>query len=186
MLRRVLGSFKAGRRLLVINDEAHHCYLPRAKGRDTELDNSETENERAAVWFSGLRACTRRFQVRVVYDLSATPYYLSGSGFPAYSLFPWVVSDFGLIEAIEAGLVKIPFLPIDDSSQAIDEPILKNLYENCKAELPRKGQRTQRREAQETSVGEAAPNLPAPSGRRSTSSTPTTKNTSAVCAAAAS
>jgi type III restriction enzyme len=161
MLRRVLGSFKAGRRLLVINDEAHHCYLPRARGRDTELDNSETENERAAVWFSGLRACTRRFQVRVVYDLSATPYYLSGSGFPAYSLFPWVVSDFGLIEAIEAGLVKIPFLPIDDSSQAIDEPVLKNLYENCKAELPRKGQRTQRREAQETNVGEAAPNLPA-------------------------
>ncbi len=187
MLRRVLGSFKAGRRLLVINDEAHHCYLPRAKGRDTELDNSETENERAAVWFSGLRACTRRFQVRVVYDLSATPYYLSGSGFPAYSLFPWVVSDFGLIEAIEAGLVKIPFLPIDDSSQAIDEPVLKNLYENCKAELPRKGQRTQRREVQETSVGEAAPNLPAGrcaaattlSTRRPASSRPSTRTSSA-------
>lgn len=161
MLRRVLGSFKAGRRLLVINDEAHHCYLPRARGRDTELDHSETENERAAVWFSGLRACARRFQLRVVYDLSATPYYLSGSGFPAYSLFPWVVSDFGLIEAIEAGLVKIPFLPIDDSSQAIDEPVLKNLYENCKTELPRKGQRTQRREAKEAAVGEAAPHLPA-------------------------
>ena len=161
MLRRVLGSFKAGRRLLVINDEAHHCYLPRARGKDSELDNSETENERAAVWFSGLRACARRFQVRVVYDLSATPYYLSGSGFPAYSLFPWVVSDFGLIEAIEAGLVKIPFLPVDDSSQTIDEPVLKNLYENCKAELPRKGQRTQRREAKDAAVGEAAPNLPA-------------------------
>ncbi|MEF8768238.1 MAG: hypothetical protein ABTS16_23720 [Candidatus Accumulibacter phosphatis] len=187
VLRRVLGSFKAGRRLLVINDEAHHCYLPRAKGRDTELDNSETENERAAVWFSGLRACTRRFQVRVVYDLSATPYYLSGSGFPAYSLFPWVVSDFGLIEAIEAGLIKIPFLPIDDSSQAIDEPVLKNLYENCKAELPRKGQRTQRREVQETSVGEAAPNLPAGrcaaattlSTRRPASSRPSTRTSSA-------
>lgn len=161
MLRRVLGGFKAGRRLLVINDEAHHCYLPRARGRDTELDNSATENERAAVWFSGLRACARRFQVRAVHDLSATPFYLSGSGFPAYSLFPWVVSDFGLIEAIEAGLVKIPFLPIDDSSQAIEEPVLKNLYENCKAELPRKGQRTQRREANEEDVGEAAPNLPA-------------------------
>ncbi len=161
VLRRVLGSFKPGRRLLVINDEAHHCYLPRAKGKDTELDNSETENERAAVWFSGLRACSKRFQLRAVYDLSATPYYLSGSGFPAYSLFPWVVSDFGLIEAIEAGLVKIPFLPIDDSSHAIDEPILKNLYENCKSELPKKGQRTQRKEAKEATVGEQAPNLPA-------------------------
>jgi type III restriction enzyme len=123
--------------------------------------NAETENERAAVWFSGLRACARRFQVRVVYDLSATPYYLPDRVSPAYSLFPWVVSDFGLIEAIEAGLVKIPFLPIDDSSQAIDEPVLKNLYENCKTELPRKGQRTQRRAAQETNFGEAAPNLPA-------------------------
>ena len=141
VMRRVLGSFKPGRRLLVINDEAHHCYLPKAKGKDTELDNSETENERAAVWFSGLRAVAQRFKLRAVCDLSATPYYLSGSGYPAYSLFPWVVSDFGLIEAIEAGLVKIPFLPIDDSSHAIDEPILKNLYEHCRDELPKKGRK---------------------------------------------
>lgn len=147
VLRRVLGGFKPGRRLLVINDEAHHCYLPRAKGKDTELDNSETENERAAVWFSGLRAIAQRFKLRAVYDLSATPYYLSGSGYPAYSLFPWTVSDFGLIEAIEAGLVKIPFLPVDDSSQQIDEPVLKNLYEHCKAELPKKGQRKARKDA---------------------------------------
>jgi len=161
VLRRTLGGFKLGRRLLVINDEAHHCYLPRAKGKDSELDNSETENERAAVWFSGIRSVTERFKVRTVYDLSATPYYLSGSGYPAYSLFPWVVSDFGLIEAIEAGLVKIPFLPVDDSSHAIDEPILKNLYENCRDELPKKGQRKVRKEGQEApEKGEAAPNLP--------------------------
>ncbi len=161
VMRRVLGSFKPGRRLLVINDEAHHCYLPRIKGKDTELDNSETENERAAVWFSGIRACARRYQLRAVYDLSATPYYLSGSGYPAYSLFQWVVSDFGLIEAIEAGLVKIPFLPVDDSSHAIDEPKLRNLYEHCRDELPKKGQRTQRKEAKAAaSAAEPAPNLP--------------------------
>ncbi len=161
VMRRVLGSFKPGRRLLVINDEAHHCYLPRIKGKDTELDNSETENERAAVWFSGIRACARRYQLRAVYDLSATPYYLSGSGYPAYSLFQWVVSDFGLIEAIEAGLVKIPFLPVDDSSHAIDEPKLRNLYEHCRDELPKKGQRTQRKEAKAAApAAEPAPNLP--------------------------
>ena len=161
VLRRVLGSFKPGRRLLVINDEAHHCYLPRAKGKDTEFDNSETENERAAVWFSGIRAVAQRFKLRAVYDLSATPYYLSGSGYPAYSLFPWTVSDFGLIEAIESGLVKIPFLPVDDSSHAIDEPILKNLYENCKGELPKKGQRKVRKDAEEGGVRfDAAPHLP--------------------------
>ena len=161
ILRRVLGRFKSGRRLLVINDEAHHCYLPRAKGKDTELDNSETENERAAIWFSGIRAVAQRFKLRAVYDLSATPYYLSGSGYPAYSLFPWTVSDFGLIEAIESGLVKIPFLPVDDSSHAIDEPILKNLYEHCKGELPRKGQRKLRKDAEDDAPAtEAAPHLP--------------------------
>jgi type III restriction enzyme len=162
MLRRVLGKFKPGRRLLVINDEAHHCYLPRIKGRDTEEEQSETENARAAVWFSGLRAVAERWQVRSVYDLSATPYYLSGSGYPAYSLFPWVVTDYGLVEAIEAGLVKIPFLPVDDSAQSIAEPVLRNLYANCKDKLPKKGQRTQRKE--EKAAGkkphEEAPDLP--------------------------
>ncbi len=159
VLKRVLPSFKPGRRLLVINDEAHHCYLPRAKGRDTEEESSATENERAAVWFSGVRAVARRWQVRSVYDLSATPYYLTGSGWPAYSYFPWVVSDFGLIEAIEAGLVKIPFLPVDDSSQAIGEPVLRNLYEHCKEDLPRKGQRTRRKDERDA-AGESPKRKP--------------------------
>lgn len=146
MLKRVLGNFKPGRRLVVINDEAHHCYLPRAKGKNTEEENSATENERAAVWFSGLRAMAKRWQVGAVYDLSATPYYLSGSGWPAYSYFPWLVSDFGLIEAIEAGLVKIPFLPVGDTSQELDEPKLRNLYDHCKDELPKPGGRKNRQE----------------------------------------
>jgi type III restriction enzyme len=159
VLKRVLPSFKPGRRLLVINDEAHHCYLPRAKGRDTDEELSATENERAAVWFSGVRAVAKRWQVRCVYDLSATPYYLSGSGWPAYSYFPWVVSDFGLIEAIEAGLVKIPFLPVDDSSQAIHEPVLRNLYEHCKDGLFLKGQRTKRKDERALNEGPAKRNV---------------------------
>jgi type III restriction enzyme len=163
VLRRLLPSFKAGRRLLVLNDEAHHCYLPRARGRDGDDGNNDaTENERAAVWYSGLRALARRWQVRAVYDLSATPYYLAGSGWPAYSYFPWIVSDFSLIEAIEAGLVKIPFLPVDDSAQHIEEPVLKNLYEHCRDELPRKGQRTQRSEA----AAAATPDATARGGKK--------------------
>ena len=159
MLRRLLPGFKPGRRLLVLNDEAHHCYLPRAKGRDSDDEMAATENERAAVWYSGLRAVARRWQVRAVYDLSATPYYLAGSGWPAYSYFPWVVSDFSLIDAIEAGLVKIPFLPVDDSAQQIAEPVLRNLYEHCKDLLPRKGQRTQRKDdlAEQAGADDAAP-----------------------------
>jgi len=163
VIKRVLGKFKAGRRLLVLNDEAHHCYLPKATGRNTEDDNSKEENERAAVWFSGLCNIAQTFKLRSVYDLSATPYYLSGSGYPPYSLFPWVVTDFGLIEAIEAGLVKIPFLPVDDSSHEIEEPVLRNLYENCRDQLPKKGQKGQRKadKAEGKATQEEKPNLPA-------------------------
>ncbi|OFZ90193.1 MAG: restriction endonuclease subunit R [Betaproteobacteria bacterium RBG_16_64_18] len=160
--KRVLGKFKRGRRLLILNDEAHHCYLPKAKGRDTEEEASATENERAAVWFTGLTEIARRYQVRATYDLSATPYYLSGSGWPAYSLFPWVVIDFGLIEAIESGLVKIPFLPVEDTSQNLTEPVLRDLYSACKEGLPKKGQETARSEAKKRGekIVEQPPSLP--------------------------
>jgi type III restriction enzyme len=165
VMRRMLPGFKPGRRMIVINDEAHHCYLPKARGRDSEEESSATENERAAVWFSGIREISKRWQVGNVYDLSATPYFLSGSGWLAYSFFPWMVSDFGLIEAIESGLVKIPFLPVADNAQTLDEPKLRNLYEACKAELPKKGQRTERLDAktktQSQTVAEAPPQLPA-------------------------
>ncbi|QMW00899.1 BPTD_3080 family restriction endonuclease [Spirosoma foliorum] len=147
VLKRLFGSIKPGARLLIINDEAHHCYLPLEKGKKTEDGNTEEENARAAVWFTGVRELTKRYQVRHIYDLSATPYYLQGSGYPAYSLFPWIVSDFGLIDAIESGLVKIPFLPESDSSQSLEGPVLRNLYEHVKEFLPKKGQLTRKKEA---------------------------------------
>jgi type III restriction enzyme len=146
VIKRTVGKFKLGSRLLILNDEAHHCYLPKSKNKTT--DNEETdENARAAVWFSGIREIAKKFKLQAVYDLSATPYYLTGSGYNAYSLFPWVVSDFGLIEAIESGLVKIPFLPESDNTQELTMPVLRNLYEHVKDDLPRKGQRTQKKEA---------------------------------------
>ena len=162
MIKRLLPGFKSGRRLLVVNDEAHHCYLPKARGRTDDEDSSADENERAAVWFSGLRELSQKFQLRTVYDLSATPYYLNGSGYAPYSLFPWVVSDFGLIDAIEAGLVKIPFLPVADDAQALAEPVLKNLYEHVRDQLPKKGRKTQRKEdrAEGKTPAEAPPHLP--------------------------
>jgi type III restriction enzyme len=141
VIKNTIGNFKTGSRLLIINDEAHHCYLPLEKGKNTDEENSAEENERAAVWFTGLRELNQRFKIRNVYDLSATPYYLKGSGHQPYSLFPWVVSDFGLIEAIESGLVKIPYLPESDSTQELTMPVLRNLYDNVKQELPKKGQR---------------------------------------------
>lgn len=135
MIKRVLRNFKKDSRLLIINDEAHHCYLP--KGKSTR--ESKDENERAAVWINGLANISEHFKVKTVYDLSATPYFLSGSGYTPYSLFPWVVSDFGLIESIESGLVKIPFLPEKDTTHQLDMPVLMNLYDHVKKELPKKG-----------------------------------------------
>ncbi len=162
LIKRTLGKFKADSRLLIINDEAHHCYFPKSKEKTTDNEESD-ENAKAAVWFTGLKEISKRFKVQSVYDLSATPYYLNGSGYTPYSLFPWVVSDFGLIEAIESGLVKIPFLPESDSTQEIETPKLRNLYEHVKEELPRRGQRRERRETAEegNAKKENLPKLPA-------------------------
>ncbi|GAA4458790.1 DEAD/DEAH box helicase family protein [Nibrella saemangeumensis] len=162
VFKRILSKFKTGSRLLVLNDEAHHCYLPKMKGIKSEDGDTEEENARAAVWFTGLREIAQRYQLRYVYDLSATPYYLNGSGYPAYSLFPWVVTDFGLIEAIESGLVKIPFLPERDNTQELTMPMLRNLYEHVKGDLPKKGQTRQRKDAKDSGkeLTDEKPNLP--------------------------
>lgn len=162
VVKRTLSKFKPGTRLLVMNDEAHHCYLPKSKGKTSDNEESD-ENQRAAVWFSGLKELSKKFKLQNIYDLSATPYYLTGSGYTPYSLFPWVVSDFGLIEAIESGLVKIPFLPESDNTQELTMPVLRNLYEHVKDELPRKGQRKRKAEAAKEGqkVKEQPPHLPA-------------------------
>lgn len=168
VLSRMLGKNMKGKRIVVINDEAHHCYLPKdnnSRNKSEEEQETDEENKKAMVWYEGLRQMKRLgYKVQEVYDLSATPYYLKGSGYAPYSLFPWVVSDFGLVDAIESGLVKIPFLPTMDSSHDLDEPKLRNIYQHISRELPKKGQRKQKKEAKENGEeqpkGEKAPNLP--------------------------
>ena len=161
VLKDKFSNFKLGSRLLILNDEAHHCYLPKSKEKTKDNEESD-ENAKAAVWFTGLTELKKRFALTAVYDLSATPYYLQGSGYPPYSLFGWVVSDFGLIEAIESGLVKIPYLPETDSTQDLEAPVLKNLYEHAKDGLPKKGRTTAKREARQagTPLVEKPPQLP--------------------------
>jgi len=163
VIKRLLPGFRPGSRLLILNDEAHHCYLPKqGDSRKADGEDAQEENARAAVWFRGLVELARRFKVRAVYDLSATPYYLTGSGYEPYSLFPWVVTDFGLTEAIESGLVKIPFLPTSDDTDRLKEPVLRNLYEHIREELPKSGQRTKRARAAAEGghLKEAPPKLP--------------------------
>lgn len=166
VIKSVMGKFKTGTRLLILNDEAHHCYLPNSKTKTT--DNEEVdENERAAIWFTGLKELAKKFKLQNIYDLSATPYYLSGSGYIPYSLFPWVVTDFGLIEAIESGLVKIPFLPESDNTQDLTIPVLRDLYRKVVEQdpnaFPRKGQKKKKSEAKQEGIKleEERQNLPA-------------------------
>jgi len=139
VIKRVL-KFKLDTRLLIINDEAHHCYLPKVKARDSE-DGEMTakDNAAASIWYNALRQLAEKFKLRNVYDLSATPYYMQGSGMPAGLLFPWLATDYGLVDAIEAGLVKIPFLPERDNTYAgLSDSILKNIYPVVKSHLPKK------------------------------------------------
>ena len=169
MLSRILHKGAKGKRMLVINDEAHHCYLPKktnTKGKkDEETAEGEAENQNAMVWYEGLRQMKLcGYKIQHVYDLSATPYYLKGSGYEAYSLFPWVVSDFGLVDAIESGLVKIPFLPSFDNTHDLEEPKFRNIYKHVSGELSKMGVRTAKKKAKEDGKQddkrEAQPNLP--------------------------
>ena len=150
MLHRACRALmEAGGNVIVINDEAHHCYRERPKGKPAELkgdekDEAEKNNAAARLWISGIEALKRHLgDLTAVYDLSATPFFLSGSGYREGSLFPWVVSDFSLIDAIECGIVKLPRVPVDDSRIAKgDMPIYRDLWAVLKERgrsLPKKG-----------------------------------------------
>jgi type III restriction enzyme len=146
VVRRVLRDLGGGRQeLVVFNDEAHHCYQDRPNGEKlTGADRVEAKdrNEAARVWFTGLRAIRDEIGVKTVYDLSATPFFLSGSGYREGTLFPWVVSDFSLIDAIESGIVKIPRMPVDDNQVSRTVTYL-DLWSELAGELPRGGRAAQ-------------------------------------------
>src|SRR5207249_7027454 len=108
-----------------------------------ERREAERRDREARVWVTGLQAVARKVGVKVVYDLSATPFYLRGSGWPEGTLFGWVVSDFSLIDAIESGIVKIPRVPVADDSMTGDQPTYRDLWLRIREGLPRKGRKTE-------------------------------------------
>nr|WP_208636338.1 hypothetical protein [Mesorhizobium helmanticense] len=75
--------------------------------------------------------------MRAIYDLSATPFFLRGSGYPEGYLFPWVVSDFSLIDAIESGIVKLPRVPVTDNLVQTDSVIYRDLWKHIGKDLPK-------------------------------------------------
>jgi type III restriction enzyme len=148
MVRRVCRELGNKKNIVVLNDEAHHCYRrkPDDEAEDKlmgeERREAEQRNEEARVWISGLEAVKAKLGVRVVYDLSATPFFLRGSGYNEGTLFPWVVSDFSLIDAIESGIVKVPRVPVSDDRMQGDQPTYRDLWLNIREHLPRKGRGT--------------------------------------------
>ncbi|MBK6830939.1 MAG: DEAD/DEAH box helicase family protein [Flavobacteriales bacterium] len=143
VVKRVMSNLKPGRRLLVLNDEAHHCYRPKSETKANTDFEEHDENERAAVWFTGLTEIAQRYKLTGVYDLSATPYYLKGSGYVPYAL-RLGGQRVRSYRSHREGLVKIPYLPIADDTQELTEPVLKNLYEHTYKQLPRKGQKKEK------------------------------------------
>jgi len=145
MVRRVAEELMGFKNIVVINDEAHHCYREKPGNDDIgdlkgdEKKDAESENKAARLWINGLEGFKRKLGVRAVYDLSATPFFLSGSGWAEGTLFPWTVSDFSLIDAIECGIVKLPRVPVADNIPGTDMPIFRNLWEHIGKEMPKKG-----------------------------------------------
>ncbi len=145
MIQRVMPGLMGMKNILVINDEAHHCYREKpAKGEDGDLtgdDRKEAErnNEAARLWISGLEMVKRQLGIAQVIDLSATPFFLRGSGYPEGTLFTWTMSDFSLMDAIESGIVKLPRVPVADNIPGAEMPKFRNLWEHIRSRMPKKG-----------------------------------------------
>ena len=145
MVRRVADDLMGLKNIVVINDEAHHCYREKPDNDEVsalkgdEKKEAERENKAARLWINGLEAFKRKLGIRAVYDLSATPFFLSGSGWAEGTLFPWTVSDFSLMDAIECGIVKLPRVPVADNIPDEEMPIFRNLWDHIGKEMPKKG-----------------------------------------------
>lgn len=129
-VRRVLGKLAAYKDLVIINDEAHHAYRKPAEAKVSKKDAEELgiDLEEATRWIEGLDRIHKMRRITRCFDLSATPFAPTGRTSTEQSLFEWVVSDFGLNDAIEAGLVKTPRVVIRDNALPNAQTYRSKLY----------------------------------------------------------
>lgn len=144
MLQRVMPELMGLKNIMVLNDEAHHCYREKPDTAEDQLKGDEKKeaeenNEAARLWISGLEAVNRKLGINRVMDLSATPFFLRGSGYAEGTLFPWTLSDFSLMDAIECGIVKLPRVPVADNIPGGEMPVFRNLWEHIRSKMPKKG-----------------------------------------------
>ena len=147
MLQRVMPELMGMKNIMVLNDEAHHCYREKAgesdesKPKNEDLEEAKKNREAARLWIAGLEAARRKLGLNRVVDLSATPFFLRGSGYAEGTLFPWTMSDFSLMDAIECGIVKLPRVPVADNLPAdTDMPKLRVLWDHIGKDMPKRPQ----------------------------------------------
>ena len=135
MIERLLKEHRGGGRITVINDEAHHCYTLAgvAMSRRKEDSDEREDRKQAELWFGALRALRDASLLEHVIDLSATPMWLRRPARLDAETFPWTVSDFSLLDAVESGLVKVPRVPVDDRLVEDGQPVhlhprFRNVY----------------------------------------------------------
>jgi len=158
MLTRVCQELLGRKNVIVLNDEAHHCYQQKPGDPDEapieaeSREQAKRDAEAARLWINGIKALARAVSVRAVYDVSATPFFLRGSGYRENSLFPWVVSDFALMDAIECGIVKVPRVPVSDNSLGLPMPAWRNLWREINSDgsvkMPKEGRRTKQQKGE--------------------------------------
>lgn len=124
-VREVLGDMAAANNLIIINDEAHHAWRIPAESKIKGVKKEDIEE--STVWVGGLDRIHRARSIIRCFDLSATPFAPSGKKATEEALFPWIVSDFGLNDAIESGLVKTPRVVIRDDGN-VDNNLRSRLY----------------------------------------------------------
>jgi len=124
---------------MALNDEGHHAYRPAPiseKEAKTVGAEERKEREETTVWVQGLDRINKACGIKFCVDMSATPFYIKGSGYPEGEPLPWIVSDFGLVDAIESGITKIPRLPVSDTTGQPD-PKYFCLWRNITKDLSR-------------------------------------------------
>ncbi len=128
--REVLSEMANARNLLVINDEAHHAWRVNweAEGKYLRARDLKDSAEEATVWIGGLDRLHRSRGILTCYDFSATPFTPSGKKSSEEALFGWIVSDFGLNDAIESGLVKTPRVVVRDDAVPDAKTYKSRLY----------------------------------------------------------
>ena len=146
MLHRVCPELMGMKNVLVFNDEGHHCYAAKPEEdseegalKGEERGEARKNKEAARMWLRGLSVVQSKLGVSRVIDLSATPFFLRGSGYAEGTLFPWTMSDFSLMDAIECGIVKLPRVPVADNVPSGEMPKFRELWTHIGKRMPGAG-----------------------------------------------